>query len=100
MDDLARISAKVRHARKVETALQWMGWSVVVLGVLAVAVFAVLWASGDLDAEQALSLIFGAAFATILSGATAYGSGVNVGLSAERLELAAPSATSEEPGQG
>jgi hypothetical protein len=77
-----------------------MGWSVVVLGVLAVAVFAVLWAIGDLNAEQALSLIFGAAFATILSGATAYGSGVNVGLSAERLELAAPSATSEEPGQG
>lgn len=97
MDDAERILAKVRHARKVETALQWMGWSVAVLGVAAVVVFAVLWALGDLDAEQALSLIFGAAFAAVLSGATAYGSGVNVGLGAERLELAVLPMTAKDP---
>ena len=64
---------------------------------LAVVVFAVLWALGDLDAEQALSLIFGAAFAAVLSGATAYGSGVNVGLGAERLELAVLPMTAKDP---
>jgi hypothetical protein len=43
---------------------------------------------GDLDDEQALSLLIGTALASILSGATVYGSGVNVGLGAERLSLA------------
>ena len=72
--------------------LQRLGWSVGVLGLAGVAIFAVLWAIGDLDIEQAISLILGTCLATILSGATAYGSGVNVGLGAERLELAARSA--------
>jgi hypothetical protein len=44
------------------------------------------------DAEQAISLILGTCLAAILAGATAYGSGVNVGLGAERLELAERSA--------
>ena len=87
-----RIRAKVEHAREVERILQWLGWSVAVLGLAGVAIFAVLWAIGDLDAEQAISLILGTCLATILSGATAYGSAVNVGLGAERLELAARSA--------
>ena len=66
-----------------------LGWSVAVLGVVGVVAFSVLWAIGELDIEQGLSLILGTALATILSGAAAYGSGVNVGLGAERLELAA-----------
>jgi hypothetical protein len=89
----SRITAKVEHARHVEVILQWLGWSVVVLGALGVATFCVLWAAGDLNAEKALSLLLGTALASILSGATAYGSGVNVGLGAERLELAAMSAS-------
>jgi hypothetical protein len=56
---------------------------------VGVVAFSVLWAIGELDIEQGLSLILGTALATILSGAAAYGSGVNVGLGAERLELAA-----------
>jgi hypothetical protein len=85
----ARIAAKVEHARGVEEFLQRLGWSVAVLGVVGVAAFSVLWATGELDVEQAVSLILGTALAVILSGAAAYGSGVNVGLGAERLELAA-----------
>ena len=64
-------------------------------GLTGIVVFTVLWAVGDLNAEQAIGLILGTALATVMSGATAYGSGVNVGLGAERLELAARS----DPGQ-
>ena len=92
MERTARITAKVEHAREVEQILQRLGWSVAVLGLVGVAIFAVLWAIGDLNIEQAISLILGTCLATILSGATAYGSGVNVGLGAERLDLAARSA--------
>jgi len=89
MEDQARIAAKVEHARQVERVLLWLGWSVAVLGVVGVAAFSTLWAAGDLNAEQAVGVILGTALAAILSGASAYGSGVNVGLGAERLELAA-----------
>ena len=89
MEGQARIAAKVEHARLVEQILQWLGWSVAVLGALGVVAFSVLWVVGELNVEQGVSLILGTALATILSGATAYGSGVNVGLGAERLEIAA-----------
>ncbi|HTS98198.1 MAG TPA: hypothetical protein VMI33_16435 [Streptosporangiaceae bacterium] len=89
MDRQAMIIAKVEHAREIERVLQWLGWSVVVLGLGGVAVFSFLWAAGDLSTEQGVSLILGTCLASILSGATAYGSGVNVGLGAERLDLAA-----------
>jgi hypothetical protein len=89
MEPQAMISAKVERAREVERVLLRLGWSVAALGLLGVAVFAAGWAAGDLDAEQAVGLILGTCLATILSGATAYGSGVNVGLGAERLDLAA-----------
>jgi hypothetical protein len=97
MERQARIAAKVEHAREVEGVLQWIGWSVAALGVIGVVVFAVLWAIGDLDVEQAVSLILGTCLATVLSGAAAYGSGVNVGLGAERLEIAAGDAPGQRP---
>ncbi|HEX3491440.1 MAG TPA: hypothetical protein VHU92_18980 [Streptosporangiaceae bacterium] len=92
MEREGRISAKVEHAREVERVLQLLGWSVAVLGLTGVIIFAVLWVLGDISTEQGLSLILGTSLATVLSGATAYGSGVNVGLGAERLELAARAA--------
>ncbi|MGO8727427.1 MAG: hypothetical protein ACLQK8_12065 [Streptosporangiaceae bacterium] len=99
MEGQARITAKVEHARAVEQVLQWLGWSVAALGVLGVVAFSVLWAVGELNLDQAVSLILGTALATVLSGATAYGSGVNVGLGAERLELAALAESRQaEPG--
>jgi uncharacterized membrane protein len=93
MEPDARIAAKVEHAREVEGFMRRLGWSVAVLGLAGVGVFAVLWALGDLNSEQAISLILGTCLATILSGTTAYGSGTNVGLGAERLELAARAAS-------
>ena len=88
----AVVTGQVEHARKVGHVLQWLGWSVICLGVVGIAAFAVLWAIGDVDAEQALGLILGTALASILSGAAAYGSGVNLGLGAERLSLAVSAA--------
>jgi len=92
MEPGSRVAAKVKHARQVEVVLQWLGWSVIVLGIAGVAAFSVLLVLGDINVEQATSLILGTALASILSGATAYGSGVNVGLGAERLDLAARAA--------
>ena len=91
----AVITGKIEHARQVGDVLQRLGWLVICLGVVGIAAFSVLWAIGDVDVEQALTLILGTALASILSGATAYGSGVNVGLGAERLNLAA--ATADRP---
>jgi hypothetical protein len=89
MEPQDRISVKVEHALAVERVLRWTGWSVGALGILGVLVFIILWVVGELDVDQGISLILGTALATILSGATAYGSGVNVGLGAVRLEIAA-----------
>lgn len=36
-----------------------------------------------------MTLVLGTTLATVLSGVTAYGAGVNIGLGAERLRLAA-----------
>jgi hypothetical protein len=102
MERQARITAKVEHARGVEEFLVRLGWSVWVLGLIGVVVYAVLWGLGDLNFEQAISLILGTCLATILSGATAYGSGINIGLGAERLEMAVRAAfpdQDEDPAQ-
>jgi hypothetical protein len=99
MERQARIIAKVEHAREVEGFLRRLGWSVAGLGLIGVAVYGVLWGLGGLSTDQAISLILGTCLATILAGATAYGSGINVGLGAERLELAARGAF-PEPDEG
>lgn len=98
MDQEARIAAQVAHARTVGCWLQRLGWSVAVLGVAGVLTFAALWLAGQLGLDQAVSLILGTALAAILSGASAYGAGVNVGLGAERLALAARAAVSPPDG--
>jgi predicted anti-sigma-YlaC factor YlaD len=94
MRDQQAISAEVERARQVAKVLRWLGWLVTALGAVGVAVYTVFWAAGDLSDEQGVSLVLGTALATILSGATAYGAGVNIGLGAERLQLAARAAGS------
>jgi hypothetical protein len=79
---------QVERARRVGIILQRLGWLVAALGVIGVAAYSVLWAAGEIDADQGVSLILGTALAVVLSGATAYGAGVNLGLGAERLDLA------------
>jgi hypothetical protein len=84
-----RYRAKIDHARQVERVLQLLGWSVAVLATLSLVGFLGLWMSGRLTGGQAFGASLLTIVGSILSGATAYGSGVNVGLGAERLELAA-----------
>jgi hypothetical protein len=64
----------------------------VALGIIGAVACLVFWATGDLSTERAIGILLGVSFAAILSGATAYGSGINVGLGAERLALAAKAA--------
>jgi len=87
------IAAQVERARRVGVLLQQLGWLVVVLGVIGVVTYSVLWAAGEIDADQGVTLILGTALAVVLSGATSYGAGVNLGLGAERLNLAAREAS-------
>jgi len=82
------MSNRIAHAHRVERVLQALGWTVGFVGLVGAIVFAAFWVAGDLSAEQAVSLILGTTLATILSGASAYGAGVNVGLSADRLSVA------------
>ena len=100
MGDQETISAKVEHARQVEKVLYWLGWLVAAVGAAGAVVFTAFWAAGDLSAEQGVSLVLGTTLATVLSGATAYGAGVNIMLGAERLQLAARAAGISSLSQG
>ncbi len=82
------IDQRVAHAVAVERFLLRLGWTVLVLAVAGLVVTVVLWALGEISPEQAAGAIFGVVITSILSGATAYGSGVNIGLGASRLALA------------
>jgi hypothetical protein len=98
MERQAAIAAKIKRAHEAERVMLRLGWLVAALGLAGVAVFSVSWAAGDLDTEQAIGLILGTCLATVLSGATAYAAGVNIGLGAERLDLAARGAVSPAEG--
>jgi hypothetical protein len=76
----------------VKQVLLWIGWLVAALGVVGMAVFTAFWVVGELSAEQGVSLVLGTTLATVLSGVTAYGIGVNLELGAARLQLAARTA--------
>ncbi len=88
MRDPEAISVEVERARQVAKLLRWLGWLVAAVGAAGMAVYSAFWVSGGLSAEQGVSLVLGTALATTLAGVTAYGAGVNIGLGAERLELA------------
>ncbi|MBU3702238.1 MAG: hypothetical protein FGM58_09365 [Acidimicrobiia bacterium] len=91
------IDDRLAHAHRIERLLCGLGWFVAAVGIVGMAVFVGFWIAGDLNAEQAISLVLGTMLATVLSGASAYGSGVNIGLGAARLRLAA-GVTSPESG--
>jgi len=96
MGDQQAISERIERARQVEKVLLWIGWLVAALGVAGMAVFTAFWVAGDLDAEQGVSLVLGTTLATVLAGVTAYGAGVNIGLGAARLQLAARAVDPEQ----
>jgi len=88
---------RIERAREVEVVLHRLGWAVLVIGVCALVGIAVLLVTGDLDLEQALAAFLTTVLGSILAGASAYGAGTNVGLGADRLELALPPKDDEQP---
>ena len=98
MEELhVEIERRLEHARRIEVILQRLGWFVATIGVVGIGVFIGFWIADELSAEQAVSLVLGTMLATVLSGASAYGAGVNIGLGAARLELAAQSSVADVP---
>lgn len=98
MEELpVEIERRLDHARRIERILQQLGWFVAAIGVVGIGVFIGFWIADELSAEQAVSLVVGTMLATVLSGASAYGAGVNIGLGAARLELAAQSSVDHDP---
>jgi len=86
--DRGQLDQRIVHAHRTARILRRLGWSVSAIGVLGIATFLGLWMSGHLDPEQAASLIIGTLLASVLSGVSAYGAGVNIALSADRLAVA------------
>jgi len=91
------IARRLDHARHIEVVLQRLGWFVAAIGVIGTGVFVGFWIADELSAEQAVSLVLGTMLATVLSGASAYGAGVNIGLGAARLELAVQASVGHVP---
>lgn len=81
-DDFA---GRIEHGFKVERTLIWLGWFVALVGVLAIVYEIGSAVIGATSWSRAVIASFGILAATVLSGATAYGSGTNVGLAASRL---------------
>ena len=85
------VDERVERALMVERVLTRLGWFVLLVGVASIAVTVWQYVAGEIDIYAALELALGAALATVLSGAVAYGSGTNIGIGAARLSLSRPS---------
>jgi hypothetical protein len=79
---------RVEQALAVGRFMRRLGWIVLFLATASLIVTVVLWLHGDISIEQALASIFGVIITSILAGAAAYSSGINMGLGASRLVLA------------
>lgn len=77
---------RVEHALKVERLLVNLGYLVAAIGVLGILVTLFEAVTGSISWYRAGMLALGVLTATVLSGAAAYGSGTNIGLSAMRLQ--------------
>lgn len=85
-DPDTRDEFRVARARVVARMMRRLGWVSLALGTLALVSIIVLMAIGQMDLEQAFLAAVGTALVSMLSGATAYGSGMNLTLAASRLE--------------
>ncbi|HPQ85624.1 MAG: hypothetical protein H6524_13635 [Actinobacteria bacterium] len=81
------LEGRVRRAFTVERLLTKVGWVMLAIGTLAIAALLLALAVGSLSWQRAGAAIFGVLAATVLSGATAYGAGTNVGMAAVTLQL-------------
>jgi len=77
---------RVVDARTSARVLRRLAYTAGILGFLSI--FAIAWAylRGEMSAEAAVTAAFSSGFLTILTGASAYGSGVNLDINASRME--------------
>jgi len=81
---------RAAHARRVGVRMMRLGWFVLAVGVLAMASSVVLWALGEIAFEEAFTEFSALLLGTVLTGVATYGTGLNLTMNADRLELALP----------
>ncbi|GEM_PF-1008305 len=82
----ARWAERLVRARRAERLLIRLGWLVIAVSVIGIVAEVVAIASGYDDVADGFVVLAGLVLGGILTGAVAFGSGVNVGINAERLE--------------
>ena len=85
-DPGARWAARLARARRAERLLIRLGWLVIAVSAIGIVAEIVAIASGYDDVADGVVALAGLVLGGILTGAVAFGSGVNVGINAERLE--------------
>lgn len=85
-DPGGRWAARLARARRAERLLIRLGWLVIVVSAVGIVAEVVAIASGYDDLADGVVVLAGLVLGGILTGAVAFGSGVNVGINAERLE--------------
>lgn len=79
-------AARLARARRAERLLIRLGWLVIAVSAFALVVEVIAIAYGYDDITNGLVVLAGIVLGGILAGAAAFGSGVNIGINAERLE--------------
>ena len=85
-DPAARWAVRLARARRAERLLIRLGWLVIAVSAIGIVAEIVAIASGYDDVADGFVVLAGLVLGGILTGAVAFGSGVNVGINAERLE--------------
>jgi hypothetical protein len=67
-----------------------LGWFVLAAGIVAMAVAVVVWAIGESSFSDAFTEFSALLLGTVLTGVATYGTGLNLTMNADRLELALP----------
>lgn len=88
--DVDAARAKAAHARRVAARMMLLGWLVLVAGVLALVATVVLWVVGETDFSSAFTEFSALLLGTVLTGVATYGTGLNLTMNADRLELSLP----------
>lgn len=88
--DPAVVRAKAAHARRVASRMMTLGWFVLAAGMLAMLVTVGEWLLGDVAFGTAATEFSALLLGTVLTGVATYGTGLNLSMNADRLELSLP----------
>lgn len=88
--DTQAARTRAAHARRVGTRMMRLGWLVLAVGIVAMVASVVLWLTGDIAFDEAVTEFSALLLGTVLTGVATYGTGLNLMMNADRLELALP----------